>query len=239
MNNMQNLFLSVDLAIFSFINGFAGRSITADSAVQFIASNPLVKGIPIAMVIWGLWFATTTEELHRRSQVLALLVVSIVAIFLGRLLALIMPFRLRPIHEPTVTNIIPHGLSERTLDGWSSMPSDHAVMFFALAAGIALIHKGLGIFAAFYAILVISAPRIYLGFHFPSDLIVGAVVGIAFAVLFLPQLTRVLVSVNLPTRLLIYPTLFYPIFFLITFQLASMFDSAREFISAIGKLLIG
>jgi hypothetical protein len=52
------------------------------------------------MVWWGLWFRNTSPPSNlARRKLLAVLVVSIAAIAVGRLLALTLPFRDRPIHS--------------------------------------------------------------------------------------------------------------------------------------------
>jgi len=58
-------------------------------------------------------------------------------------------------------------------------PSDHAVLFFALATGLFMAHRKLGIAAYAWVIVAICFPRLYLGIHWPTDVIAGAAVGVA------------------------------------------------------------
>jgi hypothetical protein len=60
------------------------------------------------------------------------------------------------------------------LSGWSSFPSDHACLFFALATGLCLISPVIGGLALLHASLIVSLPRIYLGLHYPTDVLAGA-----------------------------------------------------------------
>ena len=59
-----------------------------------------VGGVGLAMMLlfWGLWFADDRFGRDTRARLMAVLAVSAVAIFVGRALALLLPFRLRPMH---------------------------------------------------------------------------------------------------------------------------------------------
>ncbi len=64
-------------------------------------------------------------------------------------------------------------------DKWG-FPSKHASTSFALATSVVLYKKALGWIAIIFALLI-SFSRIYLGAHYWSDVIVGAVLGIIIA----------------------------------------------------------
>ncbi len=57
-----------------------------------------------------------------------------------------------------------------------SFPSDHAVMAGAVAVGVLLVHRRLGLLAVALAVLM-AATRVYVGAHFPLDVVVGLMVG--------------------------------------------------------------
>ena len=59
-------------------------------------------------------------------------------------------------------------------------PSDHATAAFAIAVAILLRKRGWGIFAL-VAATVLAVGRVALGVHFPSDVLAGAAVGAASA----------------------------------------------------------
>ncbi len=52
------------------------------------------------------------------------------------------------------------------------LPSDHAVMAGAVAAGLLLAHRRLGALAAAAALLMAFA-RVYIGAHYPWDVLGG------------------------------------------------------------------
>ncbi|HEU5035449.1 MAG TPA: phosphatase PAP2 family protein [Nocardioides sp.] len=57
-----------------------------------------------------------------------------------------------------------------------SFPSDHAVMAGAVAAGVLLAHRRLGLVAVALAALM-AATRVYVGAHFPLDVVAGLALG--------------------------------------------------------------
>jgi undecaprenyl-diphosphatase len=66
----------------------------------------------------------------------------------------------------------------------SSFPSNHTVAMFALATALFLIDKRLiGAISLVFAVLV-GVSRVYIGVHFPLDILGGIVYGVALTLLF-------------------------------------------------------
>ena len=65
---------------------------------------------------------------------------------------------------------------------FTSYPSGHATVFFALATAMYMYHKKLGYFF-FGCAFLIALSRVVSGVHYPIDILVGAVIGISFAYL--------------------------------------------------------
>jgi membrane-associated phospholipid phosphatase len=75
-----------------------------------------------------------------------------------------------------------------------TFPSDHACMAGAVAAGVMLVSRRLGLVATVAALLM-AFTRVYVGAHYPADVLAGlalgvVVVGIGYLVV-VPLLTRV------------------------------------------------
>jgi undecaprenyl-diphosphatase len=63
-----------------------------------------------------------------------------------------------------------------------SFPSDHATAAFAIAVALFLRHRKVGVVALFMA-TILSVARVAVGTHYPGDVVAGAVVGSASALL--------------------------------------------------------
>jgi membrane-associated phospholipid phosphatase len=63
-----------------------------------------------------------------------------------------------------------------------SFPSNHAAIAGALAVAVLLVHRGLGAVAV-AAALAMGASRVYIGSHYPHDVVVGLIVGALVAAL--------------------------------------------------------
>lgn len=61
----------------------------------------------------------------------------------------------------------------------SSMPSDTAALIFALAAVAWAFSWRFGVASVAWAVVMTSLPRLYIGYHYLSDLLVGAALGVA------------------------------------------------------------
>jgi undecaprenyl-diphosphatase len=223
--------MSPDYIVTSWVNHLARLSWTFDSLVAFVSANDLLKGGVLMAVLWGLWFQTPRDAHTRRQQIVATIVACAVALFLARIMAVVLPFRVRPMSDSALSFQLPYSVDRRPLEAWSSFPSDHAVLFFTLATGIWLISRPIGWTVLVYVLVVICFPRLYLGLHYLSDLLVGGLIGAGIASL--ANTARVRAKVGAP--LLNYhetsPGVFYAIAFLITSQIAALFDPLRKILS--------
>jgi len=215
-----------DLQIISYFNGFARHSWLFDKAMNLLAANIMFKGGLIIPVLWWLWFRRDPNG-REKEYLLSILTVSFLSIMVARLLALTLPFRLRPLHNPALNFTLPFGTRSSTLEGWSAFPSDHAALFFTLATGIFLLSRRAGIYAFLHAVLVISFPRVYLGLHNATDIFGGAAIGILMGCLVHLGRLRQLASSRLLQWESSCPGLFYACFLIISYQMICMFDPLR------------
>lgn len=220
-----------DLAIIDFLNQFSQVSWRVDYTLHFISGNHLLKGGVLLTLFWWGWFRAQEHQPIVQVHLLSTLFGCFIAMASARALAWSLPFRLRPLHEEGLAFTLPHTMKPTALEGWSSFPSDNAVLFYALSAGMFYISKKVGIFALIYTTLIIALPRVYLGLHYPTDILAGAVIGIAIALL----CNTKYFTENIAQSTLSYsstkPEIFYPIFFIISYQIADMFENSRVFFS--------
>ena len=194
------------------------------------------------LFVWWAWFRAEGKESDDRRHVIATLLSCVVALAVGRLLVITLPFRLRPLHEIGLNFVTPYGVSEDSLAKLSSFPSDHAVLFFALATGLFFISRALGAFALLYTFLVVALPRMYLGLHYPTDILAGAAIGTSIAWLgntrfFDARIVQSITGVSWAS-----PRYFYPGLFLVTYQIADLFENSRAIVGGafkLGRSLLG
>lgn len=186
------MFETINQTVFASINGYAGQNALLDAFVLELMNNHIFKGVIVAMVLVALWASQGDQSEHRRTGVISTILISMVGIFLGRLLAKTLPFSLRPINTPDLVVNIPIGSAANVLEGWSSMPSDHAVMYFALATSVFLISRWVGAFLFVHAAVVVSLTRVFTGVHWPLDVVVGAAIGVSTALVLHKPMTRML-----------------------------------------------
>lgn len=217
-----------DQRIALWFNQFAGDAPALDRFVYNLADSAMLKGGLFMAFLWWQWFQRDEMQQQRRQTILTSLAGAIIAIGIARVLQVVLPFRERPLHNDALNLTPPVGLNPDTLDGWSSFPSDHAVLFFALALAVWRLNRPLGLLAFLWSTIAICLPRVYMGYHYASDILVGAVVGI---------LTMQVIFAILRPRLLARPLLrweaahatsFYCLAFLATLELAVLFQDVRQ-----------
>ncbi len=221
---------SFDAAIISFLNGFAHRSWTFDTLVSLFGFNVLLKGGVIVALLWWAWFRYGESRAHDRDLLLYGVIASFLAVVLARALSIMVPFRERPLRNPALHFQLPYGMTEKALLGWSSFPSDHAALFFTLAMSLFFVSRRTGILALCYVFFFVSLPRIYLGIHYPTDMLVGALMGIALASSGKISTIRTSMTVHPLRWLQESPGLFYAGFFLGTYQIAVTFHPLLELV---------
>jgi len=233
---------SIDNGAVTYLNSFAHRSWAADCFVRFLNDVNWLKGGVVMTAYWWAWFRTPenrTEPGSRnpRDTLLYTLLICVPSVLIARLMALFLPFRLRPVYNPELHLRIAFTWAPETLASWSSFPSDHAVLFFTLATGIYLVSRRLGWLMYLYTAVFIGLPRVYLGIHYPSDILAGALLGVAIASTV--RIVALCQVVNWPAqRLLEYsPGLFYAALFQLSYLTTELYNPLRDMGSIMLKIL--
>ena len=232
----MTLIEQTDRALTMAANQFAGRSILLDRLVYDILDTALLNGgVFLAAYCW-LWFEAGENGVYpqRRNVVVGQMAILGVAGVLG-LLKFLLPFRHNPLNSPDLGLQLAFGVDPVSLSASNSFPSGHAALFFALSVPLWRRSRWLGAASAVWTLLIICLPLLFLGDHWPSDMVAGAVIGIAFMLL----LCRLIGSTTLPDRALhfstTHPPAFYAIAWLVALETAVRFGDVETFISGVAR----
>lgn len=156
----------LDQLIFEKIYSLAGQSVCLDSLAIFLATV-LVIALPLSLLI----FIVLGKDKRRELMMFTTATFSCI-LSRGIIVSLIRLawHRPRPFLALNLTPLIPYGDK-------ASFPSGHAAFLFALALAVWFFHKRVGWLFLSLSLLG-SLSRIYLGLHWPSDILAGAIIGL-------------------------------------------------------------
>lgn len=207
-----------------WLNQFMFRWPLLDESIAWVLNANIIQFFPMILAVCWLWFEKTAQQSYNRKILVESLLTTLSALFFGRVFALTLPFRDRPFIRPDLHFLTPLEPEMRT---WSSFPSDHAVMAFALAASLFRISPRIGLWAYFHATVFICFPRLYFGLHYPSDLIGGALIGILLVIAISQLRGRHTVTGYLLSIEDRYPAIFYTFGFFVLYEMSEMFLTFR------------
>jgi len=228
-----------DSSLISFLNYPAGRSWVLDNAVRAVSSTHLTVEV-LLMAYWWVWFHQGSEASKNRTRetVVASLIAVFVAVSLSMLLAPAFPSYGRPIHADALPRL-PFGVSPETTHIHAAFPSHHALVAFVLVTGLLIVSRPIGFAAAIYAIALVGVPPVYIGLHYPTDILGGALLGTAVAGVLNMSPVRNLVGGRAVAFATHQPAVFYGLAFMVTLQLATLFDDAVPFAHMLVEMLRG
>jgi undecaprenyl-diphosphatase len=172
----------MDFTLYKALNGFAAHHDAFEDPVRFFAIDAQFFFVAL---LAALFFATGKwRSVNARHGVVAAGFSALLALGLAHLIAEVWN-RARPYDaHPGAAHLF------IAPSGDPSFPSDHATAAFAIAVSIWLRHRKAGWLALALATIV-SVARVAVGVHYPSDVIGGALIGTAAAlILWLPPVRR-------------------------------------------------
>ena len=167
-------------SLFLLLNAAPDASIIVTTAARFLADG-LIWALPAGLILGWLRGSYATRQV-----LIAATVSGLVGLLINQLIGLVW-YHPRPFEAGIGQTLIPHVQD-------SSFPSDHLTLIWAVAFSL-LLHeqpRRVGWVLALLGIPVAWA-RIYLGVHFPLDIIGAALVALSSAWLTLRQEHRLIV----------------------------------------------
>ncbi len=172
----MDTFLELDSDIVTWLNQWIGRVYILDRITYLVVSDYFV---PLMVSFWGLglWFhgKNLVERIGNQKAVLAA-AISLGFANLAVLLINQAAFRERPFIQYELTNLL-YAPTD------SSFPANPAAVAFAFATAIWWRNRRASVVPFLLAALW-SFTRVYNGLFFPSDVVVGGLIGMAIACLF-------------------------------------------------------
>ena len=103
INALLHAIRGADLGVYHFLNGYAGQQLI-NRLAAFEEENNLLKGGLFLAAYACLWFHRGPDRENRRRETIAIFVGTMLAIVVSRIVADILPFRIRPMYEPAITH---------------------------------------------------------------------------------------------------------------------------------------
>lgn len=159
-----------DVRVYHFINGFAGRNHVLDAIMIFFAKDALELYAVLFVIAW---FVLPKKDINNRHALVMAGLSGVLALIINVVISHVW-FRPRPFtvfHKGTFTQLVPHSSD-------ASFPSDHTSGSWGFAAGSwGKQQKWISYTFTVIAIIVMVA-RVFVGLHYPTDVIGGLVVGL-------------------------------------------------------------
>lgn len=161
--------MSLNDKIFYLFNSLAGKNTFADSLIVFVGDV-----LPWILIVFTIFYFLFFRKNVKKFTVIVSMIG--IASFVTQFLKWQIFLHPRPfVVLPDVVQLI-------NISSFDSFPSGHATIFAALATGIFIYNRKLGIIFAIAALLI-GLARVIAGIHYPLDVLTGFGIGFVMAIL--------------------------------------------------------
>lgn len=165
-----------NIDVFRAINDLGKQYSFLNSAMVFLAEYMVYI---LGLIIIAYWFTGSRKGRMRVIQaMIAFVIAEVIGKIAGKLYFNYQPFAVLP----DVNKLVDHAVD-------NSFPSDHTILFFSICFSFWLVRKKKGWLWLILAFCV-AISRIWVGVHYPFDVVIGALIGCItalFAYWFVPR----------------------------------------------------
>ncbi|AMR03669.1 MULTISPECIES: undecaprenyl-diphosphatase [Bacillus] len=162
-------FSQFNIDAFRAVNDLGKQYPFLNSTMTFVAEYMVYF---LALIIVVYWFTRSNQN---RMMVVQAMIAFVIAEVIGKIAGKFHS-NYQPFAElPNVNKLVEHAVD-------NSFPSDHTILFFSICFSFWLVHKKIGWLWITLAFCV-AISRIWVGVHYPFDVITGAILGIVSAII--------------------------------------------------------
>jgi undecaprenyl-diphosphatase len=225
----------IEIAFVRWLASLGGQSWFFDKLAAQMVTNLLFRSIPCVVLLVGYWGATEGSRerlLSIRRRVLGGFGAAGAALLIARVTQNLWENH-RPINDPALSGLFQASFQGLLGDDLHAFPSDHAALLVPLVWTLGCLQPWLGAATGAHLACMLCA-RAYVGLHYPTDILVGAMIGASTVYmerLWPKAADQGLVLIEGARARWPVPTA--ACLFLIAYCYASMFESIRELANAV------